>query len=96
MLEEGWIDECRSLRADPRGLSKEAAQAIGYRQIFQWLEAGETEAVSELATRIKTATRRFARKQLTWLQKLKEPNQLHVAAEQDPADLMEFVVKAFE
>ncbi len=96
MLAEGWIEECRVLRANPRGLSSEAAQAIGYRQIFEWLEAGGGESLDGLATLIKTATRRFARKQLTWLKKLKDANQLHLASGQDPADNMELVLSAFE
>lgn len=67
MLREGWIEECERLLADERGISREAAQAIGYRELFAWLEAGKPEGLAELTSRIQTATRRFARRQLTWL-----------------------------
>jgi tRNA dimethylallyltransferase len=96
MLAEGWIEECRRLKANAKGLSKEAGQAIGYRQIFEWLETGESGSLDELATLIKTATRRFARKQLTWLRSLKDANQLHVAPGEDPVVNMELVLSAFK
>ncbi len=71
MLERGWADECRRLRAEPRGVSTEAAQALGYRELFAWLEGGgEAEPPAGVVQRIQTATRRFARRQLTWLKHL--------------------------
>lgn len=70
MFEAGWIEECERLAAEPRGLSKEAAQAIGYRAILDWLEEGRSTPKAELITKIQTETRRFARRQLTWLRRL--------------------------
>lgn len=70
MLAEGWIAECEALLADPRGLSPEAAQAIGYAELLAWLRAGRPGSEGEVVARIQTQTRRFARKQLTWLRNL--------------------------
>lgn len=70
MFAAGWIEECEALAKEPRGLSKEAAQAIGYRGILEWLAAGRATPQSELMTKIQTQTRRFARRQLTWLRRL--------------------------
>ncbi|MEZ6187001.1 MAG: tRNA (adenosine(37)-N6)-dimethylallyltransferase MiaA [Planctomycetota bacterium] len=70
MLAADWVEECRGLLADPRGLSREARQALGYRELFAWLEGGELEALDDVVAAIKTHTRRFARKQLTWLRRL--------------------------
>lgn len=70
MLEQGWVEECRRLLAEPRGLSREARQALGYRELFAWIEGGEAQTLDEVVARIKTHTRRFARKQLTWLRRL--------------------------
>lgn len=71
MIQEGWVDECRRLLADPRGVSTEAEQALGYRELFTWLRAGGTDPVPpELVATVQTATRRFARRQLTWLKHL--------------------------
>ena len=66
MLERGLADEVRALRADPRlSLALPAMRAVGYRQVWQWLDGGTSfEAMSEAAL---TATRRLAKRQLTWL-----------------------------
>lgn len=84
MLEQGWIEECRALKALERPISREAAQAIGYRQILEWIETGGKAPLGELATRIKTATRRLARKQLTWIRHLKECHTLRVEPGESP------------
>jgi tRNA dimethylallyltransferase len=94
MFAAGWVEECRRLRADPRGLSTEAAQAIGYREILAWLEAGEAEPEAGLIERIQTATRRFARKQLTWIRHLPEVHTLHVAPGESPLGYVERVVES--
>ncbi|MFZ6004979.1 MAG: tRNA (adenosine(37)-N6)-dimethylallyltransferase MiaA [Actinomycetota bacterium] len=63
-LTAGFLDEVATLRAHPRGISRTAAQALGYKELLAHL-AGECtldEAV-ELAVR---RTRRFARRQRAW------------------------------
>ncbi|MDE0349259.1 MAG: tRNA (adenosine(37)-N6)-dimethylallyltransferase MiaA, partial [Gammaproteobacteria bacterium] len=66
MLERGFVDEVRRLRAMP-GLDsgKPAMRAVGYRQIWRHLD-GETgfEAMREAAL---SATRQLVRRQTTWL-----------------------------
>lgn len=68
MLAAGWADEVRRLLALPRRPSKEAWQAIGYRELEAHLadDVGWTETVS----RIQAATRQFAKRQLTWFRSL--------------------------
>jgi tRNA dimethylallyltransferase len=60
----GFLDECRRLLADPRGVSRTAGQALGYRELFAHL-GGEMplDEALDLATR---RTRRFARRQRSW------------------------------
>ena len=70
MFAAGWVEECEALAAEPRGLSKEAAQAIGYQRIFDWLAGGRPGGTSGLIEKIQGETRRFARRQLTWLRRL--------------------------
>lgn len=81
MLAHGWIEECRRLLADPRGISREAEQALGYRELFAWLRAGPMESAvpGAVVQRIQTGTRRFARQQLTWLKHLDGVRALDVA-----------------
>ena len=57
MVTAGAIDEVR--RADAAGASRTARAALGFEQLL----AGDVEAM-------KQATRRYARRQLTWLRKL--------------------------
>lgn len=65
MVKEGLFEEVRSLRSEGL-LPKEAtaAQAIGYKEIVEALEAGlpEASAIPE----IKQASRNYAKRQLTW------------------------------
>ena len=66
MLERGFVEEVRRLRAMP-GLdpAKPAMRAVGYRQIWRHLD-GETDldAMREAAL---SATRQLVRRQTTWL-----------------------------
>lgn len=71
MLEAGFLDEVRHLRAlpalaaHPRPLDLPALRAVGYRQAWQHLD-GEFDA-GELRERGIHATRQLAKRQLTWL-----------------------------
>lgn len=65
MVAEGLVEETRRLMAE--GVferSVTAAQAIGYKELFPYLrgEANLEDCIDEL----KTATRRYAKRQLTW------------------------------
>ena len=70
MLEQGFLDEVRGLRALPQlrdlpqPLELPAMRAVGYRQAWEALDA---EALSQLRERAIFATRQLAKRQLTWL-----------------------------
>lgn len=66
-LAAGFVEEVRRLAADPRGLSRTARQALGYRELLAHVEEGVPldEAV-DLAVR---RTRRFARRQRAWFRR---------------------------
>jgi len=68
MLEAGWVDEVRALLALPHPLSREARQALGYGELLAWLETGGD--LNEVADAIRTRTRQFAKRQLTWFRNL--------------------------
>lgn len=66
MLEQGFLEEVRALRADPRlHADLPSMRAVGYRQAWRHL-AGETDAASFREQAI-AATRQLAKRQLTWL-----------------------------
>ncbi|MGI8684454.1 MAG: tRNA (adenosine(37)-N6)-dimethylallyltransferase MiaA [Acidimicrobiales bacterium] len=67
MVDGGLVEEVRALVARPGGLSRTAAQALGYREMLRHL-AGECtldEAVAEAVRR----TRAFARRQRMWFRR---------------------------
>ena len=68
MLRDGLIDEVRALRA--RGDlhdSLPSMRCVGYRQVWQALEAGDLSSVVERGI---AATRQLAKRQLTWLRSM--------------------------
>jgi tRNA dimethylallyltransferase len=66
MLAAGWLEEVRRL---PKTLSKEAAQALGYRELLAHLN-GTGPGWAETVALIQTRTRQFAKRQLTWFRHL--------------------------
>ncbi len=68
MVAAGLADEARALRQLPRPLSREAAQAVGYREMFDHLDGRAT--LSETVARIQTRTRQLAKRQVTWFRHL--------------------------
>lgn len=64
MMEQGLLDEAKKLRPYKQ---LNALQTVGYKELFEYLDGQSTLefAVSE----IKKNTRRFAKRQLTWLRK---------------------------
>ena len=68
MLEAGLLDEARSLYE--RGYLREgttAAQAIGYKELLSYLEGQAT--LDEALDALKLASRRYAKRQLTWFRR---------------------------
>lgn len=68
MIAAGWIDETRDLLALPRPLSQEAVQAVGYAELFEYLQ-GRVDLTATVG-RIQTRTRQFAKRQVTWFRHL--------------------------
>ncbi len=65
MVEAGLVDEVRALVESGRlPRSSTAAQAIGYKEILSYLD-GEI-SLAEAVETVKTATRRYAKRQITW------------------------------
>lgn len=83
MMEQGLEAEVRALYE--AGLLREksiAAQAIGYKEFLPYLAGESTLAV--VAEEIKCATRRYARRQLTWFRRYANAMWLYPDTEGDP------------
>jgi tRNA dimethylallyltransferase len=68
MRDVGLLDEVRALRARPRGLSRTAAQAIGYKETLAYLSGAEPSLDAAFAQACRR-TRQFARRQRMWFRR---------------------------
>ncbi|GMT45821.1 MAG: tRNA dimethylallyltransferase 1 [bacterium] len=67
MLSNGWLEEARSALPFRH---KNALNTVGYKELFAYLDGELT--LEEAVDKIKTNTRRYAKRQLTWFKKDKE------------------------
>ena len=66
-MDAGFLAEVRRLRDDPRGISRTARQALGYKELLDHLDGRLTlDEALDLAIR---RTRRFARRQSAWFRR---------------------------
>ena len=63
-MQEGLLDEVRTLRAAPRGLGRTARQAVGYRELLRHLEEGAD--LEQCVRDAITQSKRLARRQRSW------------------------------
>ena len=64
MMDMGLVDEVKSIVEMGIGKDTTAMQAIGYKEIVQYLEGEIT--IEEAVDKIKQGSRRYAKRQLTW------------------------------
>ncbi|MFN2608519.1 MAG: tRNA (adenosine(37)-N6)-dimethylallyltransferase MiaA [Acidimicrobiales bacterium] len=83
-LADGFVPEVTALAARPDGLSRTAAQALGYRELLDHVGGRYTldEAVAAAVAR----TRRFARRQRAWFRR--DPRITWLAAARNPAAVL--------
>jgi tRNA dimethylallyltransferase len=68
MVAAGLVEEGRALLALPCPVSREASQALGYKEIFAHLEGKAT--LEKTIARIQARSRQYAKRQLTWFRHL--------------------------
>jgi tRNA dimethylallyltransferase len=71
MFARGLVDETRELLKHGLEQNKTAMQAIGYRQVVEYLR-GE-RSLTEAIELVKSRTRQFAKRQLTWFRRQLDP-----------------------
>jgi tRNA dimethylallyltransferase len=84
-MDLGFLEEVRSLRERPGGVSRTARQALGYRELLAHLEDGLplTDAVDQAIRR----TRAFARRQMAWFRR--DPRIVWMTTDDDPVGWIE-------
>ncbi len=93
MLERVLLDEVRRLLALPKPLSKGARQALGYRELLDHL--GGNCSLAKAVERIKTRTRNFAKRQLTWFRHLPDCRPVQVSEDDSPEQVAESVLESW-
>ncbi|HJO41584.1 MAG TPA: tRNA (adenosine(37)-N6)-dimethylallyltransferase MiaA [Acidimicrobiales bacterium] len=91
-IDDGFVEEVRSLVSDGRKLSKTASQALGYKQIISYIEGDNT--LDEAIESAVSSTRRFARRQEKWFRR--DPRIQWLDVKKDPLELLEEVIKVFD
>lgn len=77
MLEKGLVDEAKSAM----GISGGAVQAIGHKELFGYLSGGVS--LEEAAENLRRATRRYAKRQLTWFRRDERINWIYIDTSPD-------------
>ena len=71
MLQAGFLDEVRRLRANPAlNLDLPSMRCVGYRQAWEALDVGDPPNVDDIRARGVAATRQLAKRQITWLRSM--------------------------
>lgn len=92
MVHEGLIDEVRRLHTRPTGFGRTARQALGYKEVLDWLETGNGSVETMIET-IQTRTRQFAKRQVTWFRNLEECRAVPLQGNESPAETARRLIK---
>jgi tRNA dimethylallyltransferase len=91
MLAAGLVDEVRSLRrAFPLSAAMPSMRAVGYRQVWEFLEGECDEAT--MRERAVAATRQLAKRQLTWLRSFPDLVRLDARGPQNAAIALQLLL----
>jgi tRNA dimethylallyltransferase len=91
MVEAGLVGEVARLHA--AGVSREASQALGYKELVEHVEGRAT--LDEAVDRIKTETMRFAKKQMTFFRSFPDAVWIELPDTPQPAETARRVVGAW-
>ena len=82
MLESGFLDEVRRLRANPAlHLDLPSMRCVGYRQAWEALDAADPPDMADIRERGIAATRQLAKRQITWLRSMNHRHVVEADAE---------------
>ena len=90
MFDKGLVDEVQSLLDNPGGLSKQAKQALGYKEIIQYLDGGLT--LDDAKEMVKQSTRRFAKRQMTWFRSFPDVQWLETEEHEGPGPISDEII----
>lgn len=90
MIKEGFIDEIIMLRKMGYGPELYSMNSIGYYELNQYLDKKIT--LDEAVEKIKTETRRYAKRQMTWY---KKNDKIHWFSPEEKGKIKSFIFSIF-
>ncbi len=94
MIEAGLRDEAAALLAEPAALSPQAAQAVGYAEMFDHLRG--RCSLEDAIEAIKINTRKLAKKQRTWHKRWQGVHWFDCPADDTPDKIAERILRAVD
>ncbi len=89
MIEQGLVEEAAKFR----NVSGTGAQAIGYKELWGYLDG--VESLESAKEKIKQATRNYAKRQLTWFRRHEEYHRVFIDKAEDFKHIVNISVKQF-
>ncbi|MCF6152632.1 MAG: tRNA (adenosine(37)-N6)-dimethylallyltransferase MiaA [Candidatus Kuenenia stuttgartiensis] len=93
MFSRGLVDEVKTLMSNPLGLSKQASQALGYKEVLDLLK--ENYLLPDAVNAIKQGTRRFAKRQMTWFRSFSDIHWVTADSPENADSLAENILDYF-
>lgn len=92
MIKDGLLAECEQVISKP--LSKTAVMAIGYKELIPYFKGEKT--LTECIEKLKTETRRYAKRQLTWFRRDESINWVYTDIFKSTNEIYEYVFSLLE
>ena len=89
MLDAGWLEEVKTLQAQGYTESCAAMNGLGYRELLNYLAGGR--GWQETVEAIKQATRRLAKRQLTWFCRMQDLNWYNLSGADENVTVTEII-----
>ena len=93
MIDNGFLDEVQQLAKRFLPISHTAAQALGYKELFEYLD--KKMSLHMTVETIKQNTRQFAKRQMTWFRSLEECQFISLQLKMSKAQIVEQVKNCF-
>ena len=93
MIENGLVDEVKSILESGYQKKINALNTVGYKEIISYL--GNEITIDRAVELIKRNTRRFAKRQMTWFRKDDRINWLQINSQNDLENAAQFILKNF-
>ena len=87
MFKSGLIEEVQALLSEFGALSRTASQAVGYREIIDWLST--SDPVATVVESVSAHTRQMAKRQETWFRSFSEVTPIAVDESSDHGNLVD-------